>query len=144
MMFLDKLMLNKDNVPAVIQSNGIRILLDLLPLAHLHSTRAVLNSMSMAIEANPDTVGGHQEKEWYYGNADKERNGPISFNELKDLFEKKEVTAKTKVWAQGLEGWRLLQQVSQLKWMLMAKGQAVLNESELASKILGIFINLCK
>jgi hypothetical protein len=32
-------------------------------------------------------------------------------NELTDLFNDKVVTAKTKVWAQGLDGWRLLQQV---------------------------------
>ena len=26
------------------------------------------------------------EKEWYYGNADKERNGPVGFTEIKDLY----------------------------------------------------------
>ena len=142
--FLDKLILHKDNVPAVIQSNGIRILLELLLLAHLHTSRAVVNSQSTAIEANPETTKDRQEKEWYYGNADKERNGPISFYELKDLYEKKEIGPRTKVWAQGLEGWRLLQQVAQLKWTLMAKNTAVLNESELASGILGLLITLCK
>ena len=85
-----------------------------------------------------------QEKEWYYGNADKERNGPISFHELKELFEKKDIGPKTKVWAQGLEGWRLLQQVAQLKWTVLAKNVAVLNESQLASRVLSILITLCK
>ena len=145
LLFLDKLILHKDNVSSVIQANGIKILLELLPLAHLHTSRAVMkNQNSTAIEANPDTTNESQEKEWYYGNADKERNGPISFHELKDLFAKKEVGAKTKVWAQGLEGWRLLQQVAQLKWTLLAKNQAVLNESEVASRVLSILITLCK
>ena len=144
LLFLEKLILHKDNVPSIIQSNGIRILLELLPLAHLHTSRAVVNNQSTAIEANPDTTKECQEKEWYYGNADKERNGPISFNEMKDLFEKKEIGPRTKVWAQGLEGWRLLQQVAQLKWSLMAKSNAVLNESELASRILSVLITLCK
>ena len=85
-----------------------------------------------------------QEKEWYYGNADKERNGPVSMSELTDLFHQKILTARTKVWAQGLEGWRLLHQVPQLKWALLAKGQAVMNESEMASLILSIFINMCR
>jgi len=26
------------------------------------------------------------EKEWYYGNVDKERNGPVGFTEIKDLY----------------------------------------------------------
>ena len=26
------------------------------------------------------------EKEWYYGNADKERNGPVGFTDIKDLY----------------------------------------------------------
>ena len=144
LLFLDKLILHKDNVPAVIQSNGIRILLELLPLAHLHTSRAVANSQSTAIESNPETTKDRQEKKWYYGNAYKERNGPISFYELKDLYEKKEIGPRTKVWAQGLEGWRLRQQAAQLKWTLMAKSTAVLNESEMASRILGLLITLCK
>ena len=74
---------------------------------------------------------------------DKERNGPVSFSELQDLFKDKVVHAKTKVWAQGLEGWRLLQQVSQLKWNLLAKGTAVMNESELSALILNMFIQVC-
>jgi hypothetical protein len=34
-----------------------------------------------AIESSGNERGG--EKEWYYGNADKERNGPVGFSELK-------------------------------------------------------------
>ena len=64
--------------------------------------------------------------------------------ELTDLFNDKTLSARTKVWAQGLEGWRLLQQVPQLKWALLGKGQAVMNESEMASLILSIFINMCR
>ena len=65
-------------------------------------------------------------------------------SELTDLFNDQSLSARTKVWAQGLEGWRLLQQVPQLKWTLLAKGQAVMNESEMASLILNIFINMCR
>jgi DnaJ family protein C protein 13 len=85
-----------------------------------------------------------QEKEWYYGSADKERNGPVSMAELSDLFNEKVLNARTKVWAQGLEGWRLLHQVPQLKWALLGKGQAVMNESEMASLILSIFTTMCR
>ena len=68
----------------------------------------------------------------------------MSMSELTDLFNDKALSARTKIWAQGLEGWRLLQQVPQLKWTLLAKGQAVMNESEMASLILNIFINMCR
>ena len=144
LLFLNKLIMHKDNAAALIQANGVKILIDLLPLAHLHTSRAVMASQSMAIEASQDTTQDMQEKEWYYGNADKERNGPISFSELKDLFGQKVIHAKTKVWAQGLEGWRLLQQVSQLKWTLLAKGTAVMNESEMSALILSMLAQICK
>ena len=67
-------------------------------------------SQTMAIEGGSVEKG--QEKEWYYGNDAKERNGPVGFSDLKDLFKSGGITAKTKVWAQGMEGWRLLQQVN--------------------------------
>ena len=51
----------------------------------------------MAIEASAESTEDSQEKEWYYGNVDKERNGPISFKELKEMFEQKVIHAKTKV-----------------------------------------------
>jgi hypothetical protein len=41
-----------------------------------------------------------------------------------------------------MEGWRLLHQVPQLKWTLVAKGTPVLNESELAILILRILIQM--
>lgn len=119
-------------------------MVELLPLAHLHTTRAVVNNMSTAIEASDEAAKDSQEKEWYYGNDGKDRNGPVSFAEMCDLYEEKTITSKTKVWAQGLEGWRLLHQVAQLKWTLTAKGQAVMNETEMASLILSILISVCR
>ncbi len=108
--------------------NGVRILVDLLTLAHLHTNRATvplqvcahhthllyiklsLNwsdrkdfikwaeetlsahgmfgvSVSLCcfqsnvLEAAPD-MKRESEKEWYFGNADKERRGPFSFEEV--------------------------------------------------------------
>lgn len=109
----------------------------------------------------------NDEKEWYYGNAEKERIGPISFRQLKTLFEEQKITVKTKVWAQGkkskqlswtarfrnkslshpvsgLEGWKLPPQVPQLKWTLLAKGNAVLGEREMSSKIISLFLTVCE
>eukprot|EP00095_Tigriopus_kingsejongensis_P000308 maker-scaffold292_size219010-snap-gene-0.20 protein:Tk00308 transcript:maker-scaffold292_size219010-snap-gene-0.20-mRNA-1 annotation:"dnaj homolog subfamily c member 13 isoform x1" len=144
LLFLNKLVCHKENAHAFTVANGVRIMVDLLPLAHLHTSRAVVNNMSTAIEVNPDSRRECQEKEWYYGNADKERNGPLSVSEMEKLFQEKVVHGKTKVWAQGLESWKLLQQVPQLKWGLIAKGQAVMNESEMSSLILSILISVCR
>ena len=101
LLFLGKLILHRDNAHAFTQANGVRILVELVPLAHLHTSRAVVNNLSTAIEASSEATRDSQEKEWYYGNADKERNGPVSFAEMCELFESKSITSKTKVWAQG-------------------------------------------
>ncbi|XP_023328115.1 dnaJ homolog subfamily C member 13 [Eurytemora carolleeae] len=138
--FLSKLILNRENVVDVLRTNGLKILVDLITLAHLHTSRAVAPTQSQAIESVGIEKG--MEKEWYYGNVDKERNGPVGFTEIKDLYKEGTVTAKTKVWAQGMEGWKLLHQVPQLKWSLVAKGTPVMNESELATLILKILIQM--
>ncbi len=38
-LFLSKLILNRENVVDVIRSNGMKILIDLVTLAHLHTSR---------------------------------------------------------------------------------------------------------
>ena len=61
---------------------------------------------------------------------------------MKDLWEEGTVHAKTRCWAQGMDGWRPLQSVPQLKWTIMATGQAVLNESDLACLIFNMLIKM--
>lgn len=92
------------------------------------------------IEAGPNQ-GISFEKEWYYNEGDK-RKGPISLKDLKELYTSGKITHKTKVWAQGMDSWRILSQVPQLKWTLLARGSAVINESELATLILNILIKM--
>ena len=40
-LFLSKLILNRENVVDVIRSNGMKILIDLVTLAHLHTSRNI-------------------------------------------------------------------------------------------------------
>jgi DnaJ family protein C protein 13 len=99
------------------------------------------------------------EKEWYYGNVDKERLGPYSFEDvslpsmipgiaslfviqMKQFWADGTIHPKTRCWAQGMDGWRPLQTIPQLKWCLMATGQAVMNETELATLILNMLIQM--
>ncbi|XP_060154593.1 dnaJ homolog subfamily C member 13 isoform X4 [Globicephala melas] len=130
------------NVKDLMDSNGIRILVDLLTLAHLHVNRATVPLQSNVIEAAPD-MKRESEKEWYFGNADKERSGPYGFHEMQELWTKGMLNAKTRCWAQGMDGWRPLQAIPQLKWCLLASGQAVLNETDLATLILNMLITMC-
>ncbi|XP_016101996.1 dnaJ homolog subfamily C member 13-like isoform X1 [Sinocyclocheilus grahami] len=141
-LFLNKLILNKKNVKDVMDSNGVRILVDLLTLAHLHTNRATVPLQSNVLEASPD-MKRESEKEWYFGNADKERRGPFGFEEMQEFWSAGTLTAKTRCWAQGMDGWRPLQAIPQLKWSLLAAGQAVMNETDLATLILNMLITMC-
>ncbi|XP_078270124.1 dnaJ homolog subfamily C member 13 isoform X5 [Rhinoraja longicauda] len=142
-LFLNKLILNKKNVKEIMDSTGVRILVDLLTLAHLHTSRATVPLQSNVIEAAPD-MKRESEKEWYFGNADKERLGPYSFEEMKEFWKDGVLTPKTRCWAQGMDGWRTLQNIPQLKWCLLANGQPVLNETDLATLILNMLITMCE
>ncbi|XP_012235865.1 dnaJ homolog subfamily C member 13 isoform X2 [Linepithema humile] len=140
-MFVNKLILHRRNVKDIMDQNGVRTLVDLLTLAHLHTSRAVVPTQTNVIEAGPQQE--RMEKEWYYNNGD-QREGPISLKDLKELYISNHVSHKTKVWAQGLDGWKTISQVPQLKWSLVAKGAPVINESELATLILNILIKMCE
>ena len=54
------------------------------------------------------------------------------------------INPKTRCWAQGMDGWRPLQNIPQLKWCLMATGQAVMNETDLATLVLNMLINMAE
>ncbi|XP_034177741.1 receptor mediated endocytosis 8 isoform X3 [Osmia lignaria lignaria] len=141
-MFINKLILHRRNVKDIMDQNGVRTLVDLLTLAHLHTSRAVVPTQTNVIEAGPQQQQ-IMEKEWYYNDGD-QRKGPISLKDLKELYMTNQITYKTKVWAQGLDGWRMISQVPQLKWTLVARGTPVINESELATLILNILIKMCE
>ncbi|SPP75614.1 blast:DnaJ homolog subfamily C member 13 [Drosophila guanche] len=135
------LVLEKSNCRALI--DHVQCLVDLITLAHLHKGRAQLNTKTNVIEAGPN-MAAYEEKDWYY-NIEKdgqkpERQGPITYSELKELWHKGLITPKTRCWAIGMDGWRSLQQIPQLKWCLIAKGTPLYDETELSSKILDILI----
>ncbi|XP_042910016.2 dnaJ homolog subfamily C member 13 isoform X1 [Parasteatoda tepidariorum] len=142
-LFIGKLIHDKRNVKEIMDSNGLRILVDLLTLAHLHTSRATVPTQTNVIEASPEQMQ-MTEKEWYYRNAEKERHGPFGFNEMKELYADEVITPKTRCWAQGMEGWKPVHAIPQLKWCLMATGTALMNESDLANEILRMLIKICE
>ncbi|XP_025080789.1 dnaJ homolog subfamily C member 13-like isoform X2 [Pomacea canaliculata] len=141
--FLNKLILHQRNVKEMMDSYGIKVLVDLLTLAHLHTSRATVPLQSNVIEASPD-MRRESEKEWYFGNAEKERLGPYNFDEMREFWDQGVINGKTRCWAQGMDGWRPLHTVPQLKWTLMATGQAAMNESDLATLILNMLIKMAE
>ena len=138
LMFIDSLILNPTNVKEIIDGNGCRTLLDMLTLAHLHTNRAYVPTQTNVIEASPD-MERDTEKEWYYG----AKIGPFSFKEIKQLHENKTIDAKTRLWAQGMDGWRTMDKIPQLKWTLLATGQAYMNETSMTILILNMLIKIC-
>lgn len=83
-MFINKLILHEKNVKDVLEVNGVRILVDLLTLAHLHTARAVIPTQTNVIEAGPN-MQIVQEKEWYYNSEESGRQGPLSFQEVREI-----------------------------------------------------------
>jgi DnaJ family protein C protein 13 len=94
LMFIDSLILDKQNVKEILDANGIRVFVDLLTLAHLHTNRAYVPTQTNVIEASKDSVDreADSEKEWYYGS----KVGPFSFREVKELFAQQTIDPKTR------------------------------------------------
>ena len=64
--------------------------------------------------------------------------------QMKEMSAAGTLRPETKCWAQGMDGWRPLQSIPQLKWYLLATGNAVMNESDLAVLILNMLIKICE
>lgn len=78
--FIYKLISHRGNVKGLIEANGVRTLIDLLTLAHLHTSRASLPAQSNVIEAGPN-MERHSEELWYY-TIDANKTGPVSFEKV--------------------------------------------------------------
>ena len=136
-----QLLLVRDNAKAFIDGGGVRLLVDLLTLSHLHVERAVTPLQSNLIEAGD--MKRENEREWYTTDAEKNKRGPFSPEELKEQFTSGKINADIKCWAQGMDGWRTLKTVAQLKWTILDTGPSVINESEVANHCLSMLNRLC-
>ena len=143
--FLYVLLKNKKNVKLFIDAGGIRALMDMVTLAHLHTTRAVVPLQSNVLEASAAQLA-EDDAEWYYSTSKdpKDRHGPVGFNKLKELYDAGTINKETRVWAQGLEGWREMRKISQLKWTVIATGTPLLDFSALAVLCLNMMIRICE
>ena len=105
--FIEKLMLHRDNVKYVINAGGVKLLIDIVTLAHLQKNRPKTTVLQKnAIIAGEELEAEMEEKEWYYGTTqggtgEQERQGPVSLSDLKRLYNEEGITERTKVWAQA-------------------------------------------
>jgi len=74
--------LHKENSRELVNCGGLKILVDLLTLAHLHTSRAMVPTQSNVIEAGADMK--HEDSpEWYYmSKENNEKVGPVGFQEV--------------------------------------------------------------
>jgi DnaJ family protein C protein 13 len=145
--FLFVLLKNKKNVKLFIDANGIRCLVDMVTLAHLHTTRATVPLQSNVIEASASQLA-EDDAEWYYSkgkdaNGKEEKLGPIGFKAMKELYETGAINKETRVWAQGMEGWKPVRKIAQLKWTLVATGTPLHDFSALCVLCLNMMIRIC-
>lgn len=163
-LLIQKFVMHRSNAEEFIDANGVTILVDMITLAHLHTERATMPTQTNVIEATMEMLAAAASKEWYYSEDERSDNldkpsddspskitsnsktlkGPYRFSEIEDVFKEKKLNEKTKLWSQGMEGWKIASEIPQVKWCILASGKPVMNESELATCILNIFIQICE
>ncbi|KAK6107132.1 DnaJ domain family protein [Brugia pahangi] len=143
---ISKLVQNKDNVRELLCAGVLPLLTDMAVLAHLHVSRAKIHNQvqTNVIEADISTKNDGT-AEWYYNDKGGKRQGPITFNEMKKLYEQKVIFERTQIWAQGLDQWTTLSAVSQFRWTVCCSlgTNSLYNFTELCTLILDIFIQMC-
>lgn len=60
------------------------------------------------------------------------------------MYDEGTVTAQTRCWAQGMDGWRPMHLIPQLKWLLCATGSPIMNDTDLAITCLNMMIRICE
>ncbi|CAB3410631.1 unnamed protein product [Caenorhabditis bovis] len=118
LLLLSKLSLNKENVRELIVSNILPLLVDFSVLAHLHVQRAKVQNQTNVIEASAEQLSEGGSDEWYYNDKENQRQGPVSFEKMKTLYEEKKIFEKTPVWAGGMDKWMSLASVPQFRWTI--------------------------
>uniref|UniRef100_A0A915DHU5 GYF_2 domain-containing protein n=1 Tax=Ditylenchus dipsaci TaxID=166011 RepID=A0A915DHU5_9BILA len=159
---ISKLVLDKHNVRDLIAADALPLLVDLAVLAHLHVNRAKIHSQTNVIEG---AQGGENEsKEWYYNDKNGQRQGPLSFQCMKDMYKEAKLFEKTEIWAEGLDKWCHLSAVAQFRWTVCSSsniasshtscdlalqpqgpmgGTGLFNLTDMCSLILDTLIQMC-
>lgn len=134
----------RHNVKAFCDANGLAPLINQVTLAQLHIDRPQVHAISHAIDGphSLEVLQG-QGKEWFYSKGGV-KSEAVSYTQLKELFAAGEIASQTKVWAQGLTGWKEFHDVPQLRWgILCASKPGILTYTEVTCTILDILQSIC-
>lgn len=93
---------------------GILGLLLLFLLPPVNQEEAI--SKEIALEKpKEESWTGIRLKEWYYLNSDRQQVGPSPYSALRDMWDLKKITDQTYVWCDGMEGWKKIAEMPELK-----------------------------
>ncbi|KAI0987921.1 hypothetical protein GJ496_001173 [Pomphorhynchus laevis] len=168
--FVDSLSLQRKNAPAIIKYNGIQVLIDLLPLAHLHTDRprlvgVVANTDMIEAPKSPqdsDVYSSEINAQWFYLDSSNTKYGPVTAKELIAKYIEGQINRRSQIWASGMYAWRPMERVGQFFWTQIVKCESldstddedpdfniecdipwyIQNETDLARLILRILTNL--
>eukprot|EP00127_Corallochytrium_limacisporum_P004390 Clim_evm24s159 gene=Clim_evmTU24s159 len=136
LLFIEQLLLSRENAKLLISAGGVKTLVDLMTLAHGNADKTSNPLPSNLIETNMD-ADSYGSKEWYYrdeGDDKGDKYGPISISEMSEKFEQGDITARTKLWAQGMAGWKRMEDIVQLRWKFLCDDrQGVMAETDMAA-----------
>jgi hypothetical protein len=93
------------------------LLLFLLPTVVPPEEKAV--SEGNPLEKPKEIQEGHLSyfrlKEWYYLSSAREQVGPSPYSTLRDMWKLKKITDQTYVWSDGMENWKKISEIPELK-----------------------------
>eukprot|EP00941_MAST-03F_sp_MAST-3F-sp1_P001821 g1821.t1 len=88
---------------------------------------------------------GEKVEEWRYIDEKGSEVGPVPLSELKEGLTNGEVTESTLCWAAGVGGWKPLNEIRQLRWHFLMKGESILTYAQVAAvavKVLELLLRL--
>ncbi|GMT02615.1 hypothetical protein PENTCL1PPCAC_24789, partial [Pristionchus entomophagus] len=123
-LLLSKLALNRENARELVNADLAPQLVDLAVLAHLHVQRAKIQNQTNVIEASAEQMAEGGALEWYYNDKEGQRQGPLSFEKMRELYAEKTIFERTAIWASGMTQWQALSAVPQFRWTVCCQQPA--------------------
>ncbi|KAF0992758.1 hypothetical protein HZS_1417, partial [Henneguya salminicola] len=148
LILIRELLHNKENARKLISTNALTFFVDLATMAHLHTSRAAIPVQTLMLEDS--FSNDFSNPEWYVNQEGKSSPAfslttvmRIFYKKIREMYTIGAIGSATKIWANGMEGWKPLQEIAQLKWSIMDTGDSIFNESDLSINILDSLIRTC-
>ncbi|OMO57985.1 hypothetical protein COLO4_34940 [Corchorus olitorius] len=106
------------NVESCVLVGGCVLAVDLLTVVHEASERTAIPLQSNLIAA---TAFMEPLKEWMYTDKDGAQVGPLEKDAIRRLWSKKAIDWTTRCWASGMQDWKRLRDIRELRWALSVR-----------------------